>query len=724
MNLEYKIKKNFKSTDYFLVISLVFFIYFFIAFLPLPWVVEGGLDQSWSYAISQVAKNQMVFGRDIIFTYGPLGFLTNGAILNNSFSQIMIFRWFIYLLLFAITVLRILTLKNFVYRLFIGSSIIFAVFIGSPYIPIGVGLSTDYQILFVFLIGFSFNNIVKKYSQLVFLLLGITSGFFILTKLTLGICIFSFINLFLLLEIINSLKYKLKTDLTTSGFSMLNAFLGAASISFVFLVPSQLTLQASKIIVDFFIASTLGIFSWLWLRKIESNFHEKSKGLLIITNHSLLLSWSLFYLTYFLLLAYTIYFSPSSPIIDYLKYSLEFSSNYSSAMSSTGYDWQLVLAISELFVIVFLIFTINTKEGLLASSLPLLFVLFVSFKHGFVRQDIHVLIFAMTAPLITSLLIIKASKFRYRKTIYCLFFYMLFSSFLIAQNVFPIEVITNKLIPSEVANNIKSLTDIEKIQLSMNEKIKNNLSSIQIPNNVKILVGQKPIDIIPWEISLVPANQLNWKPRPVFQSYAAYTNTLDDKNFESLSKEERDYIFYQFQSIDNRHPFFDEPKTFSHVFCNYKPSVDIPGFIKTPRFTNMILLEKLKLSRCSSPLQGKSLLINWDDSIRIESTNNDMISASVKFHYSTIGKIVKNLFRIPPVIMRIDYTDGSQKAYRIIPENSENGVIVSHLPRNDDEAMSFFQGELPAKVKSFSFHTINSMVFTPNIEISLSGLSS
>ncbi|MBE9259370.1 hypothetical protein, partial [Dolichospermum sp. LEGE 00246] len=60
--------------------SLILFIYVFIASLPLPSPIQMGLDPSWSYAISQANQKQLIFGKEIIFTYGPLGYLITGAV--------------------------------------------------------------------------------------------------------------------------------------------------------------------------------------------------------------------------------------------------------------------------------------------------------------------------------------------------------------------------------------------------------------------------------------------------------------------------------------------------------------------------------------------------------------------------------------------------------------------------------------------------------------------
>src|SRR5450432_918721 len=37
--------------------------------------VKPGLDESWAWALNAVTQTNYIFGRDVVFTYGPLGFL-------------------------------------------------------------------------------------------------------------------------------------------------------------------------------------------------------------------------------------------------------------------------------------------------------------------------------------------------------------------------------------------------------------------------------------------------------------------------------------------------------------------------------------------------------------------------------------------------------------------------------------------------------------------------
>ncbi|MDB5042564.1 MAG: hypothetical protein JWN27_3290, partial [Candidatus Eremiobacteraeota bacterium] len=44
--------------------------------LPLPLAPDSGLDGSWRYLLAIAQERHLVFGRDVIFTYGPLGWLS------------------------------------------------------------------------------------------------------------------------------------------------------------------------------------------------------------------------------------------------------------------------------------------------------------------------------------------------------------------------------------------------------------------------------------------------------------------------------------------------------------------------------------------------------------------------------------------------------------------------------------------------------------------------
>ena len=164
-----------------------------------------------------------------------------------------------------------------------------------------------------------------------------------------------------------------------------------------------------------------------------------------------------------------------------------------------------------------------------------------------------------------------------------------------------------------------------------NEIVKNsnkNLLLSKLPIDILKVINNKSIDIIPWEVSLAPANNLNWQPRPIFQSYSAYTDKLDEINFSSLSSKPRDYFFYSFYSIDGRHPFFDEPKAFFYVSCNYQPAVLLSN-------GNSILsvLKKNKSTYCLPSKTEDKIMIEWNQVHSVNSSVDSIPHSAGYFEY-------------------------------------------------------------------------------------------
>ncbi|MEA5536454.1 hypothetical protein [Crocosphaera sp. XPORK-15E] len=716
--------KRKKIITYILFICLE--IYFFLVFLPLPESIRLGLDPSWQYAISQAAEDGLIWGKDIVFTYGPFGYLIDGVALENNVIFITAFRLIVHLALFITFTIKIISLDSLSNKVWLTSGFFLAFWLGR-------GLGTDYKILFILLLILSFDNILQKHLRWVALTLGALSGFCLLTKFSLGIVTLGSLTLFLLGNIYQSLKSN--TEIKRSIFALLDALFAAISVAFILLYPSSFFGRFGQII--FFLVCSGGAAILLILGQ------KKNRNISLFLQNNLTteikpISWIVFYIVYGILLFSNILHSDPS-LIDYSKTSLQISSGFSSAMSLyvPRFTFHITLhtALLGYFLSLFILILL-AKEGSLSFALAVFFSLFISFKHGFIRQDGHVFYFSTVTLFVIPLCLTKIKTIRIKQYVSLFFIYILvmalvFNIFVRVRNVKDISVgnvalpIFQRLAPSYAINNLSSLLNFNDFSSNLIEVSKNNLQGVKLSENVTNLVKNKSVDIIPWEISLVPANNLNWKPRPIFQSYSAYTEKLDNINFESFSKEPRDYIFYSFLAIDGRHPFFDEPKTFSYVFCNYKPSSQISDFVNTPQLSNIILLEKSE-NRCflDAPNSDKNISLPWNTFLSLDAANNVIIKANVDIKYSLLGKLIKSIFRVPPVTIVITHKDGSTQQYRIIPENSNNGVIVSHLPRkkNHQEVLSFFKGELLPQVDSFSFQNRNSLLYKPTINITLSSV--
>jgi hypothetical protein len=688
--------KLFDSSRFHLpnILWLLGAVYNFLAFFSIPFGVSSGLDPSWTYAISKAFTEKLIFGKDIIFTYGPLGYLIHGAVIQETFWPIFIFRFLVYFVFFAVTLIRILTIKNFIIRLSLGLSILFICL---------KDLSTDSQILVIFLTLLSFKDLWEiKYAKFLPLCLGAFSGICLLTKFTLGIYLFGSLNLFLLVKLYDSIKSK--TKIKESSFALIEALLSAISLAFIFFHPNYYIANFTKISLLFLASVIVAAIAILQRRQKSS------------TSNNLFLSRISFYFCYFLGLLFLVNNSTLS-LIAYLRGSWEISSGYSSAMSLIGSVWELLLGISQLILIIIVLYSI-AKKGSLGFAISLAFVMFLSFKHGFVRQDEHIFIFFSLTPILVAL-----SMTQVKRNLKKIFIFTYIYTLLVYLILSPSAILLNIISPQQIARNTTHLLNLNQLKKQIIVDSEVALSPMKLPKELLNLVKNKPIDIVHWEISLVAANNLNWKPRPIFQSYSAYTNFLDAKNSQSLLSFPRDYIIYHFNSIDGKHPFFDEPETFFNIFCNYKLSDQIPKLISQNNY-HFMLLEKRSSNICSQNVPSQNVLIPWNTSYGLDANDGFLIRAAIRIDYSILGKIYKTLFRSPPVMMSVTNMHGETSLYRIIPENANQGLLVSHLPSNDNEALSFFKGQLPNRIKSLSFFTVNPILYKSKIGVRLISVES
>jgi len=71
---------------------------FLIVVPPTPFPLGPGLDSSWAFGLNMGHFDKMIFGRDIIFTYGPLGYLVAPTFPEAEPWAVFVFAWGIALL--------------------------------------------------------------------------------------------------------------------------------------------------------------------------------------------------------------------------------------------------------------------------------------------------------------------------------------------------------------------------------------------------------------------------------------------------------------------------------------------------------------------------------------------------------------------------------------------------------------------------------------------------
>ncbi|MBN2588961.1 MAG: hypothetical protein JXA96_03790 [Sedimentisphaerales bacterium] len=620
LNLYKKFSSEFIATIVFIV----------IAFHTLPILLRlssTGLDHSWLEGLNMAFIKKMQFGKDIIITFGPLGFLFLPEFNNfNTWIISLTFALFVHLLLVYSIYMMIKNLSlNLLDLLVLVIILVFAL----PILPVEYKLLYSITALLYLSVA---DERVSKYGFLICILICILMAVVSLLKFTAAITSFS-ILLFIAVYYLYRKKYV-------------------------------------------YIPVVLGT-----------------------------------YVGSILLLLYMI----GQDVVNFLAYlvnSFEISSGYNSAMSTTGNNEDVIagFCVIGLLLIILVDSILKRKKDLVLFLLINSGFIFISFKHGFVRHDSgHIYIFFSNMLL---LLIIAAFTLKAESRAF-----LQHSSFVLICVLigFIYHQYPHSLKPrfSEQYRNIYSTVSTINSSPQERDKIlddnKDNMKRFyDLSERTLDYINNKTMDILPWEVSLAYAYNLNWAPRPVFQSYTAYTQKLDIMNAEYYEKNiSPDILLYGLETIDGRYNLFDTPGTFRTILTYYEPVLIDKGYL---------LLQKSDMPNLASSEQVSSIDAKIGESIPIPKIDEGFIFANIYLDYNPAGKILNILYKAPYAMIKIK---SGEKEYnhRIIFSTAQNGIFLSQYITNVEELKQVWNNKPLNNLDSFTISVGNKSFYNENIHV-------
>jgi hypothetical protein len=635
--------KDFKKPEEYLywLVPLIFGIWT----MPRPITFPGPtLDSSWIIGLNIASLENLQFGKDIIFTFGPLGFLWTPLLLN--------------------------------YHLWVSSLVII--------------LITHFLV-----IGCIFNVIKKAFEKLNYRY----------TFVPMLICVIP------ILIFANPLyiEYKLLIIASLILYLILTDSSSLKERPYVFIFIGLLLSIATLIKFNaFFMSTSIMVMFFLCCILVKKNLKY---GTYLLT------TYFIFLISIWIVTGQDIY-----NLVNYFYNGIEISNGYTEALSYPGPGWQVFLGIFCLCIFIFTIIPSakESKKNVLVFLLLNLGILLVSFKHGFIRQDGHQLIFfqiCLLLFLLLSILIYSYSSDRKLKSVNYFNVFLIISLLLTLYHLAP--WLLNDSINNKYQDYVLSEKMVDDPGLFEEQVIAHkNLVRDYYPLDKSITkyLENKTVDIFPWDISLAWAYGLEWSPRPIFQSYSAYTQNLDRINSRHLiGNNSPNNILYSFKSIDERYPPFDEPATFRNVLCNYSfvnKSGEFLLLTNNPRTINKG--SEVNLGELNSPMGSI---------ISIPKYNEGYVFGYIDVEYSFIGKIIKLFYKSSPCSIQFKFSDNLySKEFRFIPDVAKNGVFLSQFILNQEDLSFIFQGQCINNIEGIIIKTSSPMQYSSNIKVKFVGI--
>ncbi|HEV2481839.1 MAG TPA: hypothetical protein VGS79_19365 [Puia sp.] len=381
----------------------------------------------------------------------------------------------------------------------------------------------------------------------------------------------------------------------------------------------------------------------------------------------------------------------------YITGSLHFTAHYGEARFQPPDDKEqlflhlaMEVAICLLYWIICLLFLLVLKRELLKRTDDLVvcavigLTAFVYFKSGFIRTDDGQIVrFFGIVPLVTAFFYLYIYPDRWKKvSILCCWIVLALS--VLAVNLPNKRNRPYSRLPDlsyfsikarDVRTYLSELWKYNRVSAELERKVNNP------DNELRRAIGGLSADIIPWEVSKIYFNGLRYAPRPVIQSYCAYSSWLDSLNYEKYtSLQAPDRVLLSFDSMDGHFPFFDEARTKLALLNGWDALTEIDG---------ELVLKNARRHRLTAAGQ-ETVDVRLGEDIPIK--QNDGLRFSRFFiRYDGAGRLGRVLDQPPGLKITLTLDNDSSYTYRISRPVLEDGIIVNKYVDDKEEFQLLMQ---------------------------------
>jgi hypothetical protein len=199
-------------------------------------------------------------------------------------------------------------------------------------------------------------------------------------------------------------------------------------------------------------------------------------------------------------------------------------------------------------------------------------------------------------------------------------------------------------------------------------------------DHAKDLIGNQSVDVMNYLALAAVANEMNYRPRPVFQGNQTYTPALQIRNEGYFQSEDRPhFVMLCQQATDGRFPTLEDSAAFNYVLNNYVPVGQDGPFL--------ILQQRTKEVPTFQLVHDETL--RFGDTMDLRPWANAPLFMAISIVPSLLGRAATFLYQQEALYLRLE-RDGAPERYRIVPSMAAQPFLVNPLLDRTSDVLGLY----------------------------------
>jgi hypothetical protein len=196
------------------------------------------------------------------------------------------------------------------------------------------------------------------------------------------------------------------------------------------------------------------------------------------------------------------------------------------------------------------------------------------------------------------------------------------------------------------------------------------------------LVGSERVDLFGCNQAVVLLNEFNYAPRPVFQSYAAYTPPLQQANEAFyLGASAPRFVMLGLCPIDQHYPASEDALALLALLRHYRPVAAEKSFVLMQR-ADVVPMAPPPASAAVVPVEPGQ----WID----VPAGNAATRIHLDYGLSLSGRLHTLFLREPSLSLEVETADKQVRAFRLVRPVARSGFLLSPLLLKDEDYLRWY----------------------------------